>query len=251
VSDVRYQRGAFAGGHSEWTRTPDLLRLIPESGGNVLDIGARDGYFTRILAERFHAVTALDLERPAFELDRVTTIGGDVRALPFADNEFDCVFCTEVLEHVPGVAQACLEITRVARTTVIIGVPYQQDTREGQMTCRSCGGISPPFGHVNSFDEARLRALFPGLKVEETSLLGESNGVTNSLSAWLMTRGGNPWGTYNQEEPCIHCGARLTPPAQRSFGEKVCSALADRINRVQRRCSRPHPNWIHVRFRKP
>jgi hypothetical protein len=49
---------------AEQKRTADLLRLIPTHGRSALDIGARDGHFSRLLAERFDQVTALDLTEP-------------------------------------------------------------------------------------------------------------------------------------------------------------------------------------------
>ena len=98
----------------------------------MLDIGARDGHFSRLLTKYFLSVTALDVILPAFECPRVRRIAGDVTNLPFADASIDCVFCTEVLEHVPDLEKACQEIARVARHEVIIGVPYRQDIRIGR-----------------------------------------------------------------------------------------------------------------------
>ena len=37
------------------------------------------------------------------------------------------------------------------------------------------------------------------------------------LSTLLLDLAGNPFGTYDQEEPCIHCGAKLKPPPRRSI----------------------------------
>src|SRR5512139_805984 len=91
----------------EQSRTEDLLRRLPRGRHSVLDIGARDGHFSRRLTEYFTTVTALDLRQPGFEYPRVVTVAGDVRRLGFPDNSFDCVFCAEVLEHVAEVERAC------------------------------------------------------------------------------------------------------------------------------------------------
>jgi ubiquinone/menaquinone biosynthesis C-methylase UbiE len=235
---------------SEQARAQDLLRILPSQGRSVLEIGARDGFFSRLLAERFETVTALDLDKPSIQLDRVVPFQGDVRRLAFPDHAFDCVVCTEVLEHVVEVDQAAAELARVARQSVVVGVPYRQDIRLGRTTCAGCGKINPPWGHVNRFDEKRLRRLFAGLRPVTVSWVWRNRDRTNALSAWLMNRAGNPWGTYHQEEPCIHCGSRLRPPAGRSIVQKVCAALAHRLNRVQRWLVRPRPNWIHMVFHK-
>jgi len=230
----------------EQARTADLLRLLPRGRKSVLDVGARDGHFSRLLTESFAEVTALDLEKPAFEIPRVTTVAGDITNLPFPDASFDCVFCAEVLEHIPALQQACRELMRVARHEIVIGVPFRQDTRVSRTTCRKCGTINPPWAHVNTFDEAKLRSLFPGMTLRSTSFVGSNNDVTNPLATALMDWAGNPWGTYDQDEPCIHCGAALVAPNGRSALSRVCSGIALRLNRMQAAMSQPHANWIHV-----
>lgn len=236
---------SYRASEAERDRTADLLRMIPKGRMSVLDIGARDGHFSRLLTKDFPSVTALDLERPAFEYPGVMTVAGDVTRLQFADDSFDCVFCAEVLEHIPTVKTACREIVRVARHEIIIGVPFKQDIRFERTTCQSCRKTNPPWGHVNSFDEDRLLRLFSGLRVVSKSFVGTANKRTNPISTVLMDLAGNPWGTYNQKEGCIHCGARLIPPEDRQVWQKVCSAMAARINRAQ-----AHGNWIHLVFAK-
>ena len=51
-------------------------------------------------------------------------------------------------------------ISRVARHAIVVGVPYRQDLRVGRTTCAACRGTNPPWGHVNSFDENRLKQHF-------------------------------------------------------------------------------------------
>ena len=235
----------------EEARAADLVRILPRGGRSVLDIGARDGHFSRLLTGYFAEVTALDLEKPCFQYPRVVTVAGDATRLDFSDNSFDCVFCAEVLEHIPDLERACREIARVAAHQIVIGVPFKQDTRVGRTTCRACGQVNPPWGHVNRFDGDRLLSLFPGLRVISKSFVGANKEAANPISALLMDLAGNPWGTYNQEEPCIHCGAKLLPPpSERRLGSRVCSALAVRINRLQALFTRPHGNWIHLVFSK-
>src|SRR5271157_5252461 len=115
MSDIKRYRES----DQEKARTADLLRLLPRGRRSVLDIGARDGHFSRLLTEYFLEVTALDLQIPRFEIANVTTAEGDVTRLQYSSDSFDCVFCTEVLEHVPEVEQACREIVRVARHEVL------------------------------------------------------------------------------------------------------------------------------------
>ena len=67
-------------------RTADFLRLLPRARSSVLDIGARNGHFSRLLTEYFDVVTGLDLEKPPFEYPQVTTVAGDVTKLQVPDS---------------------------------------------------------------------------------------------------------------------------------------------------------------------
>lgn len=177
-------------------------------------------------------------------------MAGDVTSLQFPDGSFDCALCTEVLEHIPALEQACRELVRVTRHEILIGVPFRQDTRVGRTTCRQCGKVNPPWAHVNTFDEQRLRRLFPGVAMQAKSFVGTNHEATNPVSTMLMDMAGNPWGTYDQDEPCIHCGAALVAPNGRSGLSRIYSAAAIRLDRLQSTFAKPHPNWIHVVFSK-
>jgi len=236
----------------EKARISDLMAIVPKGRQSVLEIGARDGHLSRLLTQYFPSVTALDLQKPSFNIAGVTPVQGDVTALHYPDNSFDVVFCTEVLEHIPRrlLGSACQELARVARYEIVVGVPYRQDIRVGRTQCLSCGKANPPWGHVNSFDEARLRELFPGLAVASTTFVGTRKEGTNFLATFLMDLGGNPWGTYEQEESCIHCGKKLIRPAERSILRKAFAAAGHRLERAHHHFLTPTRNWIHLVFSK-
>jgi SAM-dependent methyltransferase len=231
-------------------RLQGLLKLLPVNRHSVLEVGSRHGFVTRALADRFEITTALDLEKPKFEIDGVVNVKGDVQALDFADNSFDCVLCSEVLEHVPDVAAAAREIARVARHEIVIGVPYRQDTRVGQTTCLHCGRVNPPYGHINRFDENTLRQLFAGVPLIESHYISSNCERTNSLAAWLQTLAANPYGTYDQEESCIGCGSALERPSSQSLARRLCGAAGARLYALQMKLNRPWPTWIHLLLRK-
>lgn len=236
----------------EQARVADLMRMLPKNVETAVDIGARDGFISSRLADHGVVVTALDLERPVLDDARVTCVKGDATALRFEDNQFHLVVCAEVLEHVPGdlLEKACRELVRTAHRYLLIGVPYKQDLRVGRSTCASCGETNPPWGHVNSFDEGRLNALFAGCRVVETSFVGLTADATNFLSVRLMAAAGNPFGTYVQDEPCIHCGAALTAPPQSTLAGRCLAKAAVLLDRALARRAAAKPKWIHVLFEK-
>jgi SAM-dependent methyltransferase len=236
----------------EQARVGSLFALMPERGERALDIGARDGFLSRLLAERFTEVVALDLEAPQIDCDGVKCVKGDASQLEFADGSFDLVLCAEVLEHIPTVllSRVGAEIARVASSVAVIGVPYRQDLRIGKTTCSVCGRVNPPWGHVNSFDESALDDLFSSMKRARTDWVGNVRASTSALSSALLDYARNPYGTYVQDEPCVYCDSSMSPPSNRTPAQRVATRCAVLLDRLQTALAQPHANWIHARYEK-
>ena len=101
-----------------------FARLLTESGlaqdCDALDIGTSTGTNLRMLGHLgFRHVTGLDTSPEAARYCQEKGLGqvevGDVCALPFADQSFDVVLATDVLEHVDDDCAALREIRRVLR----------------------------------------------------------------------------------------------------------------------------------------
>jgi len=227
---------AYRDSDTERARIADLMALVPDGTERILDVGARDGYISKLLAKQCKSVVALDLKQPEIEDSRIECVQGNAAALNFPDAFFDLVFCAEVLEHInpESLGRACNELGRVSRKYLLLGVPYKQDIRHGRTTCFTCGAKNPPWGHVNQFDERILEKLIPSYAVVKTSYVGLTLDRTNFLSTWLMDLAGNPFGTYSQDEPCIVCGALLKQPPERNLLQKAFTRFAHYGNCVQR-----------------
>lgn len=122
----------------------------------VLDAGCGEGFSVGYLARKHPGVafTGVDLSEGAVAYaqahfgDRVRFEVGSVFALPFDDDAFDTVVCSEVLEHLDTPERAVAELKRVARRHVLITVPrepyFQWLNDLGQAL-----GVSDDPGHVN------------------------------------------------------------------------------------------------------
>jgi hypothetical protein len=234
-------------------RMRSLLSLVPSSGESVLDVGARDGRLASLLTERFARTVALDLVRPSVDNPRVECVAGNATSLPYGDAEFETVVCTEVLEHIPRPAleMACKEIFRVARRTIVIGVPDRQDLRFGETRCASCRRLNPPYGHVNRFDEVVLQSLFDKARLDGLDRVGKHREFTNAISTRLMRFAGNPYGTYDQQESCVYCASALRRPRHRTLAQKVATRIAVMLEQAQQALATPRANWLHAKFEKP
>ena len=240
----------YRSSEKEKLRVADLLKLIPEHTETALDVGARDGFLSKLIVETVAEVTALDLIQPVIEDERIHCVKGDITALEFKDNSFDLVFCAEVPEHIPTntLHQACDEPIRVASKHILVGVPYKQDIRRGRTTCAACGGKKPPWGHVNKFYEKSLAALFSPCSINKISYAGTAELGTNFVASALMDVAGNPFGTYSQEEPCIYCGVDLIPPQNRTMLSRLFSKAGFYAQKIRLPSQPDHANWIHILF---
>jgi len=80
----------------------------------VLDVGCGS---SRIL-ESFSGMTGLDVQLHKLRYARRfknQLVHGSISALPFADGTFDCVICSEVIEHIPAEEKPFDELTRVLK----------------------------------------------------------------------------------------------------------------------------------------
>jgi SAM-dependent methyltransferase len=113
------------------TFQPDIydkvLTLISEKPScHILDVGAGEGYFSRILREKGHQVDACDYDPVNFKCPDVPFASVDLcRRLPYDDNVFDCTVSIEVIEHVENHFIFVSEMMRVTKPNglVIVTTP--------------------------------------------------------------------------------------------------------------------------------
>jgi SAM-dependent methyltransferase len=86
------------------------LDRLPQGDLSVLDIGGRLQPYRPLLGDRAARYVAVDVLMTPF-----VCVGAAAEALPFRDEQFDFVICTQVFEYLPEPALAVAEIKRVLR----------------------------------------------------------------------------------------------------------------------------------------
>ena len=123
---------------------------------SILDAGCGEGFVLSFVAEQSPELRlfGVDLSEAAVSYARehfgsiATFRKGNLYRLPFSDNSFDTVLCSEVLEHIEDPDRAVLELKRVARHNVLITVPHEPYF-QWLNTLGRWFRFNPDAGHIN------------------------------------------------------------------------------------------------------
>ncbi|MFA6416199.1 MAG: class I SAM-dependent methyltransferase [Candidatus Paceibacterota bacterium] len=109
-----------------------FLRHI-KPGMRVLDAGCGEGVLSIMMAQKGAMVVGCDLSVPNIEnarqyaqsegLSNIEFMVADLEKIPFADDSFDLVVSSHVLEHLPDFNQGLREIMRVTKKTAVVAIP--------------------------------------------------------------------------------------------------------------------------------
>ncbi len=130
-----------------------MKELSKISFHSLLDVGGAEGYKAALARHLFNCeVQSCDLSSEAvkrakdiFNVDGKTI---DIHNLPFDDNSFDVVLCSETLEHVKDLEKATMELIRVCKKLVVITVPYESQEIVEQNIRENI-----PHAHIHALDK--------------------------------------------------------------------------------------------------
>ncbi len=107
----------------------EVKKLRPQS---VLDVGCGEGFTLSMLKQNkigkhLEGIDNMDdAIKLGHELHPTLTIKkGNIYKLPYNDNTFDLVICSEVLEHLEFPSRAVKELVRVSKKFVVLSVPNE------------------------------------------------------------------------------------------------------------------------------
>jgi ubiquinone/menaquinone biosynthesis C-methylase UbiE len=123
-----------------------LRRIQLQTTSRVLDIGCGTGNYTGLLQKVTQArVFGIDpspgmLEKARQKHPGITFRQAEAARLPFADNDFDFIYMTDVIHHIPDIAALFVEIQRVLKEAGIACIVTQSHR---QIACRPIAQFFP------------------------------------------------------------------------------------------------------------
>jgi len=135
-----------------YIRTYEILKTL--SGiefESFLDVGGAEGYKTylieKILGKKgSNCDLSFEACKRAVDIFRIPSATADAHHLPYGDNAFDLVLCSETLEHVSEPEPVLLELLRIAEKAIVMTVPHEPRGRVDETVKREV-----PHGHINKF----------------------------------------------------------------------------------------------------
>jgi SAM-dependent methyltransferase len=92
-----------------------IRRFAHLASGRLLDVGCGNKPYAAFFDGRVSSYVGLEYSPESGFFGNKADLAGDAMRLPFADETFDAILCTEVLEHLPDPEAAIAEFARVLR----------------------------------------------------------------------------------------------------------------------------------------
>jgi len=135
-----------------------------------LDVGAGTGAlikrFRRYWDDDFKHIEGIDIA-PKDAVVRK----GDCTNMNYPGKAFDCVFCTDVIEHLNDKdLRACIsEIRRILKTggLLILTTNNKENLNQRTICCPGCGRKFHAVGHCQSFDIDKVHRLLEGFTIKK------------------------------------------------------------------------------------
>lgn len=143
----------------------NLFDVLPKKFKSLIDVGCGDGYFLDYLSKRKKGLnlTAFDLSKKRLKkvkmhLPLIWAKQGNILKMPFKNESFDVVVCSEVLEHIKDYKRGLHELMRICKKYLIITVPNEHPLTA--VRCPYCKKKHFLSGHFHSFKETDFYTFF-------------------------------------------------------------------------------------------
>jgi SAM-dependent methyltransferase len=103
----------------------NIMLIVDKFGGSILDFGCGTAPYIDIYREKTSKITLSDITKKInFESDFIVSNGN--ASLEFQNQEFDTIFCSEVLEHISNPFNLMNEFSRILKSqgTLIVTCPF-------------------------------------------------------------------------------------------------------------------------------
>ncbi len=223
----------------ERRRLEESLALVPSEVRSILDVGAGNGLFLKLLEDTRECPSMMGIERTTAVKRtarcRAPILSASAERLPFRDAAFELVSSLNMIEHLPygSYERALTEMRRVSSRYILISVPYRE--RRLRAVCPYCGCEFNPHYHMRSFNEASLSALFSGYHATCWAKVHRAENLLQVLARSFRRR---VFSRFLKATLCPQCGFKRGRNAEAGFeseagrlgfGKSVIKSAAEKL----------------------
>ncbi|MBN1821370.1 MAG: class I SAM-dependent methyltransferase [Prolixibacteraceae bacterium] len=222
-----------------------IKNYIPKEVKSILDVGCGNGIITNSLNEEYD-VTGADLSDIALSYVKGKKIMCSCDSIPVANESFDMVFSSEMLEHLPDevLSKAIEEFKRITKQYIFITVPNHEHLATSYVKCRKCGYVFHPFGHMHSFKLEDLNNFFKSdFNIIKSGVHGLKKRYYNPLLLSIKNNIADRWFDVQSNVICPNCNNNHFPKEKGNLISKACN-LTNRLIGTKREY------WLFALFKR-
>ena len=151
-------------------RIKNIMDLIPNDITSVIEVGCGDGRLINRFKGKYKLIYGMDISEKILKKVNVPKVVGSIDNIPFADNSFDIVICSEVLEHLPVniYKKSLTELERISNKYILVSVPDNENIEVKNVKCPQCSCTFHPWRHLRSYKIEDMDTLFTRFKPYKT-----------------------------------------------------------------------------------
>jgi SAM-dependent methyltransferase len=229
-----------------------LQSLIEPEVETILDVGCGNGAISNDFCSG-RKVVACDRSEAALAHVSTDKVVASCDNLPFGDQSFDYVLCSEVIEHLPEdiFENTLKELSRVTRKLLVLTVPNREVRFERMTRCACCHARYHMFGHLRSFRKPQdISARFSDFEIDFVGYCGHERPAACGPLIRLQRLLLGDWPGH-EVMICPRCGSKAAARNLRPSGtlRRLIEILGWFTDRAQWRFTpRPVLSWMVLRL---
>lgn len=216
-------------------------------GEALLDVGAGVAPYAPMYASYFTRCVSVDVAYSQHDVSTVDALAS-ADALPFADATFDCVLCTEVLEHCSDPSDVLEEIARVLRPggAVFLTTPFMVALHE------------MPHDYYR-YTPSALQHLADGARLRVSSIRSRGDYVAVLLlilampaaKAWYLASKLTGLPLYRYANPVVYLTIVLPQLVYAALWRRMANQPTHPLGRLHRRLAYCTPGYVTILTKPP
>ncbi|MCH9756268.1 MAG: glycosyltransferase [Gammaproteobacteria bacterium] len=157
-------------------------------------------------------VTVIDLSATVSNIMTGRHIQRGNGRLPFADQQFDFVYCFNVIEHLKAreIEYVLQEMQRVSKKYVLISVPFNEESDESLFYCSDCRDVNDRKGRISGYSLDGFLNVLSNKSFQHSATFLPGDTVVSPKMKSSKLGFGRAYTQHYGDYCCLRCGTDIT-----------------------------------------